>query len=119
MPVLRLRLQLRLLELGRLLDYALMNYSWNEAWTAFVARDYAVALPPMERTAKLAPDIAEVFYDLAVVRLANGDSDGAIAALTAALERNPKLRQQAAEDSDLDGLRDDGRFADLLRDSSR
>ncbi len=43
-------------ELGRLLDYAQMNYSWNEGWTLFRQKKPQQALPHMERTAKLAPD---------------------------------------------------------------
>lgn len=101
-------------ELGRLLDYAQMNYSWNEAWTAFVAKEYLRALAPMERTAKLAPEVPEVLYDLAVIRLANGDKNGAIDALAKAIERNPKLREQAAKDGDVDDLRGDARFEKLI-----
>ena len=59
-------------ELGRLLNFAQMNYAWNEAWTLFTQKKYAEALPPMERTARLAPENAEVYYDLAVIRLAAG-----------------------------------------------
>ena len=101
-------------ELGRLLVYANMNYSWNEAWTAFVDEDYAAAAEPMERTAKLAPDVAEVHYDLAVIRLANDNKDGALEALRTAIELNPKLIDQAAKDGDMDALRDDRNFADLI-----
>jgi uncharacterized Ntn-hydrolase superfamily protein len=101
-------------ELGRLLVYANMNYSWNEAWTAFVDEDYAAAAEPMERTAKLAPDVAEVHYDLAVIRLANDNKDGALEALRTAVELNPKLIDQAANDGDMDALRDDRNFADLI-----
>ena len=101
-------------ELGRLLDYAQMNYAWNEAWTAFVEKDYPSARPPMERAAKLAPDVAEVHYDLAAIRLANEDRIGAMAALTKAISLNPKLIDQAAEDNDLDALRDYDGFSALL-----
>jgi len=102
-------------ELGRLLDYAQMNYSWNEAWTAFVEKEFTTALAPMERTARLAPDVAEVHYDLAVIRLANEDKDGAMSALATAIDLNPKLKDQATKDSDLDALRKDDRFSNLLR----
>ena len=68
-------------ELGRLLDFANMNYAWNEAWTAFVNKDYAAALEPMERTVRLAPDVAEAQFDLALIRLANEDKDGSLEAL--------------------------------------
>ena len=101
-------------ELGRLLNYAQMNYAWNEAWTAFVDKNYSAALAPMERAARLAPDVAEVFYDLAVIRLANADADGAMSALETAIDLNPKLKDQAANDSDLDALRNDDRFSVLI-----
>jgi uncharacterized Ntn-hydrolase superfamily protein len=101
-------------ELGRLLDYAQMNYTWNTAWTAFGDKDYVTALPPMEHAARLAPDIAEVHYDLAVIRLANEDKDGALSALATAIELNPKLKNQATNDSDLDALRNEDRFSDLI-----
>jgi uncharacterized Ntn-hydrolase superfamily protein len=101
-------------ELGRLLNYAQMNYTWNEAWTAFVDKNYSAALPPMEHAARLAPGIAEVHYDLALIRLANEDADGALAALESAIGLNPKLKDQAANDSDMDALRNDARFSVLI-----
>ena len=102
-------------ELGRLLDYAQMNYTWNTAWTAFVEKDYAAALPPMEYAAQLAPDVAEVHYDLALIRLANEDKEGALSSLDMAIDLNPKLKDQAAKDSDLDALRKDERFSVLIK----
>ena len=72
-------------ELGRILTIAQMNYAWNDAWTLFTKRKYAEALPPMERAARLAPDYAEVFYDLAVIRLASGDKTNALTALELSL----------------------------------
>jgi uncharacterized Ntn-hydrolase superfamily protein len=102
------------LELGRLLDYAQMNYAWNEAWTAFVETRFANALAPMERAARLAPEVAEVHYDLALIRLANNDSDGAMAALQQAISLNAKLKEQASRDGDMDALRNDPRFIALI-----
>jgi len=92
-------------ELGRILTIAQMNYAWNDAWTLFMKKQFAEALPPMERAARLAPDYAEVFYDLAVIRLAAGDRSNALTALEKALQLNPKLVQQASKDNDLAGLR--------------
>ena len=92
-------------ELGRLLDYAQMNYAWNAAWTLFMQKRHAEALPHMERAARLAPRNAETQYDLAVIRLAAGDRDGARSALDQALELNPKLRAQAEKDTDLAALK--------------
>jgi uncharacterized Ntn-hydrolase superfamily protein len=101
-------------ELGRLLDYAQMNYAWSAAWTLFMEKKPAEALPFMERTAKLAPDTPEVIYDLAVIRAAAGDKAGALDALASALKGNPKLKAQAREDSDLDPLRGEARFRKLV-----
>ena len=101
-------------ELGRLLDYAQMNYAWNAAWTTFVEKDFSTALPPMEHAARLAPDVAEVHYDLAVIRLANEDEEGALIALETAIDLNSKLQVQAAKDSDMDALREDDRFSALI-----
>jgi len=102
-------------ELGRILKIAQMNYSWNIAWTAFMEKRYTDALPPMERCAQLAPDYGEVFYDLAVIRLANGDRPGALAALKKAVELNPRLVAQAKVDSDLDGLHGDPTYESIVQ----
>lgn len=101
-------------ELGRLLDLAQVNYSWNDAWTLFTQEKFDEALPYMERAAKLAPDYAEVYYDLAVIRLANGDREGALAAMVRAFELNPKLIDAAVKDDDLSGLHEDEAFLDLV-----
>ncbi len=104
-------------ELGRLLNIAQMNYAWNEAWTLFTRKEYEQALPPMERTAKIAPDSPEVLYDLAVIRLANDDREGALEALQKATELNPKLKHQAREDKDLAALRGTAAFEKLVQEA--
>ncbi len=102
-------------ELGRLLDYAQMNYSWNEAWTLFTLKQHKEALPIMERAADLAPENAEVLYDLAVIRLAAGKQDLALAALEKALRLNPKLKKQAGTDDDLRSLQGNKSFLELIK----
>jgi uncharacterized Ntn-hydrolase superfamily protein len=102
-------------ELGRLLDYAQMNYSWNESWTLFTQKEYAAALPKMERTASLAPENPEVLYDLAVIRLAAGEKDASLKALEHAVRLNPKLKKQAIDDNDLRDLRLDREFQKLVQ----
>jgi uncharacterized Ntn-hydrolase superfamily protein len=101
-------------ELGRLLAFAEINYSWNEAWTLFTQGRGVEALPHMERTAGLAPDNAEVLYDLGVIRLAAGRRQAALDALEKALRLNPNLKRQAAADGDLNNLRDDPAFQELI-----
>jgi uncharacterized Ntn-hydrolase superfamily protein len=98
-----------IVELGRLTAYALVMDDWNRAWTAFSEKKFTDALPWQERaaaTAEKAPGmLPEVLYDLAVVRLAAGDRAGARKALDRALVLNPKLKQQAEADPDLEKLR--------------
>lgn len=100
-------------ELGRLLNYAQMNYSWNEAWTLFKGGKASASLPHMERTARMAPTNPEVLYDLAVIRLAAGKDQEALEALTNAIALNPKLKAQARGDSDLLQLRTREEFETL------
>ncbi|MCP4658677.1 MAG: DUF1028 domain-containing protein [bacterium] len=96
-------------ELERLLALALVNDFWNRGWTAFSERRFPEALTWQERTAELAEEspgiLPEVLYDLAVIRLANGDREGALQALGRATELNPRLAEQARGDQDLEGLR--------------
>jgi uncharacterized Ntn-hydrolase superfamily protein len=102
-------------ELGRLLAYGQMNYSWNEGWTLFTQKKYAEALPYMEHTATLAPENPEVLYDLAVIRLAAGKRGAAIEALEKAVLLNPKLKKQAVGDNDLKSLHDDSKFKKIVK----
>jgi uncharacterized Ntn-hydrolase superfamily protein len=102
-------------ELGRLLDYAQMNYAWNEAWTLFTHKKATEALPHMDRAARLAPKNPEVLYDLAVIRLAAGKESDALDALDQALTLNPKLKTQARGDADMKKLKGNGRFEVLIK----
>jgi hypothetical protein len=60
------------------------------------------------------PDSPSLHYELACLEAVNGNRDAALAALRRAIEREPKLAPAAAEDSDLDSLRDDPEFAKLV-----
>jgi uncharacterized Ntn-hydrolase superfamily protein len=102
-------------ELGRLLDYAQMNYSWNEAWTLFKNDKPAESLSLMELTARIAPKNPEVLYDLAVIRLAAGNERGALDVLNLALRLNPKLKSQASGDTDLQKLKGNARFDAMIK----
>jgi len=106
-------------ELGRLLDYAQMNYAWNEGWTLFSRKRPVDALPHIERAARSAPANPEVLYDLAVIRLAAGRENESLEALQKALSLNPKLKKQAAADTDLLMLRPNQRFQELIKDSGK
>jgi len=101
-------------ELGRLLDIGLVNDAWNRGWTAFTKQRFEEALRWQEKAAKSAesqPEVLpEVLYDLAVIRLANGDLSGARSILALAVTLNPKLAEQAKVDEDLAGLRESGQY---------
>ena len=97
-------------ELGRLLKIAQVNYSWNYAWNLYLAEDYTEALTAIEKTADIAPENAEVWYDVAVIRLAAGESLLAVSALKKAFSLNHKLLKQAKVDPDLKQLQESGFF---------
>lgn len=59
-------------------------------------------------------DDAALTYNLACAEARLGDTDPAFEHLGAALEQRPTLADLAREDSDLDALRDDPRFAALV-----
>lgn len=103
------------IELGRLFDYAQMNYAWNEGWTLFTKKRSAEALPHIERALKHAPQNPELLYDLAVIRSAAGNPSGALDALMLAVKLNPKLKAQARGDADLERLKNNKRFLKLVR----
>jgi uncharacterized Ntn-hydrolase superfamily protein len=98
-------------EIGRLLGLALVNDDWNRGWTAFTRKQFPDALRWQERAAERAERqpamLPEALYDLAVIRLANGDRAGALAAVRRAIRLNPKLAKQAQVDGDLAALRDE------------
>jgi uncharacterized Ntn-hydrolase superfamily protein len=102
-------------ELGRLLKLAETNYLWNTGWTAFTQKKFPAALEAQERAAVIAPDNAELLYDLAVIRLANGRRTEALDALGKALALNPRLKQQAGKDNGLAALRSDPAFQALVK----
>ncbi|MCK4894457.1 MAG: DUF1028 domain-containing protein [Calditrichia bacterium] len=102
-------------ELGRLLKIAEMNYAWNEGWTLFNQKKYQQALPPMERAVQYVPDNPELLYDLAVIQLANSDTDKSLITLEKALGLNPKLKTQAAADQDLEKLKNNPDFKKLIK----
>ncbi|MCU7494048.1 MAG: DUF1028 domain-containing protein [Ignavibacteria bacterium] len=102
-------------ELGRLLDYAQMNYAWNEAWTLFTQKKPQEALPYVERAVSLQPANPELLYDFAVIELAAGKEEASLETLKKALTLNPKLKQQAQGDNDLKGLHDNPQFKELIK----
>src|SRR6516225_5212034 len=78
-----------IVEMGRILGMALVNYHWIQGWTASTEKRFPDALRFQEMAAAGAEKqpgmLPEVLYDLSVIRLANGDRDGSWKALQRAL----------------------------------
>lgn len=102
-------------ELGRLLNFAQMNAYWNQGWTAYKEKRYAEALEWQEKTAKLAPENAEVLYDLAIIRAWAGQPKVALQALEKAVTLNPGLKKGAATDQDLAPLQAEKEFSRIVK----
>ncbi|HEX2869329.1 MAG TPA: DUF1028 domain-containing protein [Ignavibacteriales bacterium] len=102
-------------ELGRLLNYAQMNYAWNEGWTLFTEKKPQEALPYMDHAVSIMPDNPELLYDYAIIELAAGKKDASLGSLKKAISLNPKLKKQAQGDNDLQALRDDPQFKELIK----
>jgi len=73
------------------------------------------AVSEMRAAAAPALVMGTVLYNLAAVRVQEGQRDEAIALLQEAFPLRPDMRQTAAGDSDLDELRQDPRFQELLK----
>jgi uncharacterized Ntn-hydrolase superfamily protein len=101
-------------ELGRLLKIAQMNYAWNDGWTKFSNKDYNVALIAIEKAVKIAPENPELLYDYAVIQLANDQIAEALKTLKKSLQINPKLKKQAAVDGDLDKLKSNSEYKEMV-----
>lgn len=102
-------------ELGRLLDLAMVNAYWNQGWTAYKGKRYKEALKWQEKTAKLAPENAEVLYDLAIICAWAGQPEVALYALQKAVTLNPGLKKGAANDQDLAPLRGEADFSKIIK----
>ncbi len=84
------------------------------AMTAFFAKDYAKAIEQLEPLLEQYPQYPALPYNLACAESLAGRTDDAIGHLRRAFEADDSLRELARRDSDLDAVRDDPRFAELV-----
>jgi tetratricopeptide (TPR) repeat protein len=90
---------------------------WEYAFAATPAwrrRDWDEAERMLREGLEAYPANPSLLYDLACVHAQRGQSDEAIDLLREALEAEPKYRKYAETDSDLDPLRSDSRFSEVL-----
>ncbi len=76
--------------------------------------EYVAAQELFERALKREPDAAHIHYGLAATRARLGAIDTALKSLRRALDIQPKLRIRAQRDSDLNSLRSDPEFDQIV-----
>lgn len=76
--------------------------------------NFAQARSFFEKALKLRPDDSHTLYSLAVTHAQTGSTDQALTYLQQAVQRQPRLRQRALQDTDFSTLKDDRRFLELL-----
>ena len=86
---------------------------WAEFHPAYEAGDYEAVIERASATLE-AGGYPMPLYNLACCEALAGRKDDAIGHLRVAFERRPSLRDLAKEDSDLDSLRDEQRFRELV-----
>lgn len=86
---------------------------WAEFHPAYEAGDYEAVID-RARTTLEASGYASPLYNLACCEALAGHREDAIGHLRIAFERRPSLRDFAKEDTDLDALRDDPTFRELV-----
>ncbi len=80
--------------------------------------NFAQARTFFEKALKLRPDDSHTLYSLAATHAQTGSTDQALTYLRQAVQRQPRLRQRALQDTDFSTLKDDRRFLELLGASS-
>ena len=86
---------------------------WAEFHPAYEAGDYDAVIAGARETLE-ASGYATPLYNLACCEAMVGRKEDAIGHLRVAFERRPSLRDLAKEDTDLDPLRDDPAFRELV-----
>lgn len=85
-----------------------------EAFAAYNAGDYETAVAKQLAAVDQVPDHLIVLYNLACFEARAGKTDDAIGHLEAAAEKDREILELARDDTDLDPLREDPRFKELV-----
>jgi tetratricopeptide (TPR) repeat protein len=87
---------------------------WAPLHPLYTAGKYDEAIERGRVTIEANPQYPVAYYNLACCEALAGRSEDALGHLRTALERRPGLRDLAKEDSDLDSLREDATFRELV-----
>jgi tetratricopeptide (TPR) repeat protein len=90
---------------------------WAPAHRLYEAGDYTGAVETARPVVDAHPEYAAVQYNLACCEALSGMTDDAIGHLRAAVELRPSLRDLAKQDSDLEPIRNEPAFRELVPDS--
>ena len=88
---------------------------WFTAEGPYNEGDYARAIEIVSEGLELWPEHPSMLYQLSCYHALSGDTDEAIGYLERAVARSPQVREWARGDRDLDSVRSDPRFAELVR----
>jgi uncharacterized Ntn-hydrolase superfamily protein len=102
-------------ELHRLLDVGLTMSALTRAWNLRGDGKLEDALVVLKRTIERSPQSGDVWYDYACYLSLLGRKPQALEALGKGLKLQPKLLSLAKTDADLDNLREERRFRELVR----
>ena len=84
--------------------------AWLEAFPSYRRKEYDRAVEIMRGRLADYPDNANVLYNTACMEALAGDHESALEHLERAVSLDPRSREWAQGDSDLDSIRDDPRF---------
>jgi tetratricopeptide (TPR) repeat protein len=84
--------------------------AWLEAFPFYRRKEYDSAVEIMRTRLADYPDNANVLYNTACMEALAGEPDAALEHLNRAVELDPRSREWAQTDSDLESVRDDPRF---------
>jgi uncharacterized Ntn-hydrolase superfamily protein len=101
-------------ELMRILDIQLSYSALFKASALKQQGDLAAAAAEAQRAVDINPELPEALYDLACYYSLAGMKEEALKALEKAIALSPEFRQMAREDPDLEPLRNEGAFKQIL-----
>lgn len=102
-------------EIKRLYGMAKALSFLDEAANHYQNGDLQLAVKAARKSVEYGPDLPETYYDLACYLTLAGEFPDALASIETAIKLEPGFKAMAAGDSDLDGLRSNPEFQELIR----
>jgi uncharacterized Ntn-hydrolase superfamily protein len=106
-------------ELGRLLRIQHAMSKMNEASALYREKKYREAVDAAKKAVEYKPDYGDAYYDLACYYSMAGDVDNSLSSLKTALKLSPKLLSLAEKDTDLNNIRSDPRYKQIVSSASK